>query len=111
VVIQELRGLITHAISTMDDGAKEAVDTVERSQQAEQALTDIQGSVANLEQMNLQIASATEEQQATMEEVNNNIRHLAEAVAVLQEETAQITQQSASMANAGQEMEHVAQAI
>lgn len=111
VVIQELRGLITHAISTMDQGAEEAVQTVERSKQAEQALTDIQGAVGHLEQMNLQIASATEEQQATMEEVNNNIGHLAEAVSVLRDETQQISQQSASMADAGQQMEQVARAI
>ena len=110
-VIQELRDLITHAISTMDAGAKEAVETVERSKEAEQALTDIQQAVAQLEQMNLQIASATEEQQATMEEVNRNMRHLAEAVSVLQDETHQISEQSASMADAGQQMERVARSI
>lgn len=110
-VIQDLRELIIHAISTMDAGAKQAIETVEHSKEAEQALTDIQQAVGQLEQMNLQIASTTVEQQATMEEVNNNIRHLAEAVSVLQNETAEITQQSASVAEAGQQMEKVARAI
>ncbi|WP_417594410.1 methyl-accepting chemotaxis protein [Oceanospirillum sp.] len=110
-VIQELRGLIVHAIGTMDAGAKEAVETVERSKEAEQALTDIQQAVSQLEQMNLQIASATEEQQATMVEVNDNMGHLAEAVVILRDETQQISQQSASMANAGQQMEQIARAI
>lgn len=110
-VIQDLRELIIHAISTMDAGAKQAIETVEHSKEAESALTDIQQAVGQLEQMNLQIASTTVEQQATMEEVNNNIRHLAEAVSVLQNETAEITQQSASVAEAGQQMEKVARAI
>ena len=110
-VIQELRELIVHAIGTMDAGAKEAVETVERSKEAEQALTDIQQAVTQLEQMNLQIASATEEQQATMEEVNSNIGHLASAVSVLQDETQQISHQSAAMANTGQQMEQIARAI
>jgi len=110
-VIQNLRGLIVQAITTMDAGAKQATETVEYSKEAERALTDIQQAVAQLEQMNLQIASTTVEQQTTMEEVNNNIRHLAEAVAVLQNETSEITQQSASVADAGQQMEKVARSI
>ena len=110
-VIQNLRGLIVQAISTMDAGAKQATETVEYSQEAEQALTDIQQAVSQLEQMNLQIASTTVQQQATMEEVNSNIRHLAEAVAILQNETSEITQQSASVAEAGQQMEKVARSI
>jgi len=110
-VIQNLQGLIVQAISTMDAGAKQATETVEYSQEAERALTDIQQAVGQLEQMNLQIASTTVQQQATMEEVNSNIIHLAEAVAVLQNETSEITQQSASVAEAGQQMEKVARSI
>ncbi|GLR62652.1 methyl-accepting chemotaxis protein [Marinospirillum insulare] len=110
-VIQNLRGLIVQAISTMDAGAKQATETVEYSKEAEQALTDIQQAVSQLEQMNLQIASTTVQQQTTMEEVNSNIIHLAEAVAVLQNETSEITQQSASVAKAGQEMEKIARSI
>lgn len=110
-VIQNLRELIIQAINTMDAGAKQATETVEYSKEAEQALTDIQQAVSQLEQMNLQIASTTVQQQATMEEVNNNINHLAEAVSILQNETAEITQQSRSVAEAGQQMEQVARAI
>lgn len=110
-VIKELRERIVHAIDTMDIGAKQAIETVEHSKEAEQSLIDIQQAVGQLEQMNLQIASTTVEQQATMEEVNNNIRQLAEAVAVLRDETLGVTEQSASVAEAGQKMEKVARAI
>lgn len=110
-VIQELRVLIEKGISAMDEGAREAAEAVDRSRLAEVALTDILTAVNQLERMNTQIAHATETQQSTMEEVNHNIHHLAEAVAVLQTETVQISQQSASMADAGQQMEQVARAI
>ncbi len=110
-VIKELRERIVHAIDTMDIGAKQAIETVEHSKEAEQSLIDIQQAVGQLEQMNLQIASTTVEQQATMEEVNNNIRQLAEAVAVLRDETLGVTEQSAAVAEAGQKMEKVARAI
>lgn len=110
-VIQELRALIERGIAAMDEGAREASAAVDRSQLAESALTDILTAVKQLERMNSQIAGATETQQSTMEEVNHNIRHLAEAVAVLQGETVQISQQSASMAEAGIKMEQVARAI
>jgi len=110
-VILELQQLIDSAINTMNIGAEEALQTVTRSQEAEQALADIQGAIVHLEQKNLQIASATEEQQATVDEVNKNMAQVAHAVSILGEETSDIQNQSAVIAQAGDKMERIARSI
>ena len=110
-VIEELQQLINSAVATMDKGAIEAQQTVTRSQEAERALGDIQQAVIQLEQKNLQIASATEEQQATMDEVNKNMSQLAHAVGILKGETDDIREQSQQIASAGEQMKQVANSI
>ncbi|OPX55363.1 methyl-accepting chemotaxis sensory transducer with Cache sensor [Oceanospirillum multiglobuliferum] len=111
IVIDELQKLIDNAIKTMAEGAVEAKETVERSKEAEAALTSIQNAVAQLESMNLQIASATEQQQVTISEVNSNIHQLVSAAKVVENETEQLRQQSTNITQASQQMERVANAI
>lgn len=110
-VIQELQQLITSTVDTMDAGASEAEQTVNRSREAEQALNDIQQAISSLEKMNHQIASAAEEQQSTLDEVNRNMTQVSSAINVLRDETREIRQQSSEISGAGQQMEQVARAI
>ena len=81
---QESTTEIEELVATLQNGAQEAVEVMERSRekaentvsQAEHAGTSLDAitqSVASILDMNTQIASAAEEQSATAEEINRNV--------------------------------------
>lgn len=77
---EEIQGLITKlqngalsAVDVMQSGRAVAQQTEELGGQTKAALTDIAEKIANIKDMNLQIATASEEQSAVTEEVNRNI--------------------------------------
>ncbi|BBL56397.1 methyl-accepting chemotaxis protein [Methylomonas koyamae] len=100
---QESTATIENMIAQLQNGAREAVRVmqqscnqaqvgVERSQDAMQMLESISRSVATIDAMNLQIASAAEQQSAVTEEINRNIIHitsLSEQTAAGAEQTTQ----------------------
>ena len=85
---KEIQSMIEHlqvgahnAVSVMDTGRKKAQVGVDHSNKAATALDSITDAVAIINQMNIQIASAAEEQSVTAEEMNRNIvsiSHLTE---------------------------------
>lgn len=100
VVADEVRSLATRTqdstreiqemIGKLQDGAGKAADvmetsrdlarrTVEQTREAEQALASIGREVGAINDMNAQIASASEQQSAVAEEVNRNITRIHDA--------------------------------
>lgn len=84
---QESTAVIENMIVTLQTGSREAVtvmqqsrsqahEGVEKSREAMQSLEAISQSVETIDAMNLQIASAAEEQTAVTEEINRNIVHI-----------------------------------
>ncbi|AMK76208.1 MULTISPECIES: methyl-accepting chemotaxis protein [Methylomonas] len=84
---QESTAVIENMIVTLQTGSREAVTVmqqsrsqahvgVEKSREAMQSLEAISQSVETIDAMNLQIASAAEEQTAVTEEINRNIVHI-----------------------------------
>ncbi|MFP6847456.1 MAG: methyl-accepting chemotaxis protein [Pseudomonas sp.] len=98
---QESTQQIEQLVATLQNGAENAVtamaqssgmagDTVEAARQAGTALTMIDEAVSRIQQMNQQIATASEEQSSVAEEINrsvSNIRDIAEQSAAAAEET------------------------
>ena len=76
----------------MEAGRTKAEESVEQAAKAGEALQAITGVVDNIKSMNMQIASAAEEQSATAEEINRNIVNISEVA----QETAAGSQQTAS---------------
>lgn len=77
---QEIRGLIeklqkgtSKAVQAMEKGRAETDITVQQALKAGQALDAIDKAVSVIDDMNIQIASATEEQSVVAEEINKNI--------------------------------------
>jgi methyl-accepting chemotaxis protein len=84
---QESTSVIENMIVKLQNGSREAVAVmqrsrtqahigVEKSREAMQSLEAISLSVETIDAMNLQIASAAEEQTAVTEEINRNIVHI-----------------------------------
>ncbi|MBE7216699.1 methyl-accepting chemotaxis protein [Shewanella benthica] len=82
--IEKLQVGVATVVSVMDDSRQTTVTTVEKAQVANETLVKIRSSIEEITDMNLQIASAAEEQSQVAEEMNrntSNIRDLSMQVA------------------------------
>ncbi|WP_185976967.1 MULTISPECIES: methyl-accepting chemotaxis protein [Shewanella] len=82
--IEKLQVGVATVVSVMDDSRQTTVTTVEKAQVANETLVKIRSSIEEITDMNLQIASAAEEQSQVAEEMNrntSNIRDLSTQVA------------------------------
>lgn len=88
--IEKLQAGVATVVSVMDDSRQTTVITVEKAQVASETLNKIRNSIEEITDMNLQIASAAEEQSQVAEEMNrntSNIRDLSVLVAKNSEQT------------------------
>ncbi len=88
------------AVDVMEQSREKAEDTVKQAEVAGNSLDSITQSVSNIVNMNMQIASAAEEQSATAEEINRNITNI-QAVA---EQTASGAEEMAVSSNSLSEL-------
>jgi methyl-accepting chemotaxis protein len=101
-VIENLQNGTRDVVGSMHSSHKQAQGSVELVEQAVTSLRRIGDAVTVINDMNLQIASAAEEQSAVAEEVNRNvatIRDVTEALSSQAEESAQVSQTLNSLAN------------
>ncbi|WP_456114991.1 methyl-accepting chemotaxis protein [Shewanella yunxiaonensis] len=119
VVADEVRSLasrtqastaeIQHIIEQLQQGARSAVSVMEKSNQttahcvqeannAGKALEQIRSAVSTITQMNIQIASAANQQVAVSAEINRNVSNINDAVAHNSDSSAQIAEASGELA-------------
>ncbi|SIQ96895.1 methyl-accepting chemotaxis protein [Aquipseudomonas alcaligenes] len=101
-VIESLQSGTRDVVGSMHSSHKQAQSSVELVEQAVTSLRRISDAVTVINDMNLQIASAAEEQSAVAEEVNRNvasIRDVTEALSGQAEESARVSQSLNSLAN------------
>ncbi|RJG09025.1 methyl-accepting chemotaxis protein [Pseudomonas cavernicola] len=101
-VIEGLQMGTRVVVSSMSSSYQQAQGSVEHVEQAVAALRRIGKSVSVITDMNLQIASAAEEQSAVAEEINTNvatIRDVTESLSGQAEESAQVSQALNRLAN------------
>ncbi len=91
-MIEKLQSGAHDAVDVMNASQKRATETVDHANQAGNALSSIAGSVERINDMNLQIASAAEEQSSVAEEINQNVVRIAD----IAQETSGSMQQIAS---------------
>jgi methyl-accepting chemotaxis protein len=85
---QEIQNIIGHlqsgtklTVEAMEEGKLHAVTCVKQAEQTNSALTAITGAIALINEMNFQIASASEQQSTVAETINQNVesvRRIAE---------------------------------
>ncbi|MEG1625884.1 MAG: methyl-accepting chemotaxis protein [Pseudomonas sp.] len=102
LVIEGLQQGTREVVGSMHSSHRQAQGSVSQAELAVPALQRISDAVAVITDMNLQIASAAEEQSAVAEEVNRNvasIRDVTESLSGQAEESAQISQALNRLAN------------
>lgn len=101
-VIERIQAAIRGVVATMHSSQTHAQNNATQIRSAAQALAKISDAVTLIGDMNLQIASAAEEQSAVAEEVNRNvsaIRAVTETLTEQANESAQISSQLNTLAN------------
>jgi methyl-accepting chemotaxis protein len=101
-VIEGLQKGTKEVVSTMHSSHRQAQDSVEQVEQAVAVLNRISQAVSVITDMNLQIASAAEEQSSVAEEINRNvasIRDVTESISAQADESAKISQGLNKLAN------------
>jgi len=101
-VIERIQGATRDVVSTMHSSQGKAQENATQILQASSALTRISEAVGVISEMNLQIASAAEEQSAVAEEVNRNvsaIRMVTETLTGQATESAQVSSQLNALAS------------
>ncbi|WVV61917.1 methyl-accepting chemotaxis protein [Pseudomonas batumici] len=101
-VIEQLQSGTQEVVTSMGNSHRQAQGSVEQVSQAVTALQQIGDAVTVITDMNLQIASAAEEQSAVAEEINHNvatIRDVTESLSGQANESARVSQSLNSLAN------------
>lgn len=102
LVIEQLQSGTEEVVGSMGNSYRQAQGSVEQVGQAVTALRQIGDAVTVISDMNLQIASAAEEQSAVAEEINSNvatIRDVTESLSEQANESARVSQSLNSLAN------------
>ncbi|MCU7842428.1 MAG: methyl-accepting chemotaxis protein [Candidatus Thiodiazotropha sp. (ex Monitilora ramsayi)] len=76
-IIDRLQGGTSEAAKAMTSSRDLAQNSVEQSSEADQALDKIVESVSSIHEMNVQIATAAQEQSSVAEEINRSISNIA----------------------------------
>jgi len=94
-MIERLQSGAQEAVKVMDASKDNATSTVEQAVLAGASLQTISEAVAVINEMNLQIATAAEEQNAVAENINQSVVNISD----ITEQTAAGAQQTASASN------------
>ena len=78
-MIERLNAQVEAAVDVMGAASTQASDSESKVEEAAMSLGEIAGSVKAINDMNIQIASAVEEQSAVAEEINRNVTNINEA--------------------------------
>jgi methyl-accepting chemotaxis protein len=101
-MIEQLQTGARSAVVVIDASRKKADESVQRAERAGRSLESITLSVATINDMNTQIASAAEEQNSVAEEINRNIiniNHVAQETADSAEQTTMASEGLARLAS------------
>ncbi len=72
-MLQLLQADTSEAVKVMNESQNEARDTVAKSQNTGEVLDSILETITHINDMNIQVAAAVEQQAVVTEEINNNI--------------------------------------
>lgn len=103
--IDELLGRINHAVNAMHTSSEGSDQTVINAEEAGQALESITAAISNIENMNIQIASATQEQSSTVDELNRNLERIVELSGSTSQSSQEVAQSGSELNNLARELQ------
>jgi methyl-accepting chemotaxis protein len=108
-MIESLQAGSQQAVKVMQESNVKAQNTVEQAADAGTALNDISSSVTVINDMNMQIANAAEEQGLVSEEVNRNVIRMNDEQGRVSESSAQISKAGEDLAQLSAQLQQLVQ--
>ena len=108
-MIEKLQQGSHKAVLTMEKGNEQTKISVARAGEAGEALTAIVGAVTNINDLNMQIASAAEEQSSVAEEINRNVVNIRDIASATVEGSEQTVESSVRLGAVAQDLLAVVQ--
>ncbi|AFM35143.1 MULTISPECIES: methyl-accepting chemotaxis protein [Stutzerimonas stutzeri subgroup] len=103
-MIASLQAGAGRAVEVMQSSQRLAQQTVEQTLQAENALTKIRQEVGSINEMNAQIATASEEQSAVAEEVNQSVTRIHDSTVASSAASNQVASSSQDLTMLAEEL-------
>ncbi len=97
-IINQLQSGARDAVATMEQGVKEVATGANIAQQAGSSIGNIVAEIRTIHDMNMQIATATEEQSAVAAEMNQNVHKISSMSSAISDDSKQIVEQSVNLA-------------
>ncbi|WP_158070162.1 methyl-accepting chemotaxis protein [Motiliproteus sp. MSK22-1] len=108
-MIEKLQSGAQDAVSVMDSGKSQVKLSVEKAADTGEALANIEQAVSAINDMNIQIASAAEEQSAVAEEINLNVTAISHSTEVTVENSESIESVSREVAELSSQFQSITQ--
>ncbi|RBW48385.1 methyl-accepting chemotaxis protein [Marinobacter sp. F3R11] len=105
-MIETLQTGVSDIVSVMETGSQEASETVKLSTEAEQELNALLEAMTRIADMNISVASATEEQTQVVDEINRSITEINDLAAESASRSEQIDGISQSLDGYARELEN-----
>ena len=96
-----------HAVEVMEKGSEQAVKGEQQANEAAESLEAITRAVSTINDMNTQIASASEQQSATATEMNRNIVNISEVSELTANGSEQTTQAANELAKLASDLQQL----
>ena len=104
-MIEQLQGEARHAVQSMEQSHAIAGENIEHTRQAQEAFTAIVDMINEINDMNTQIASASEEQSAVSEEINRNVVVISDVARQTSEGSGRIAESSERVSGLAEELQ------
>lgn len=99
-MIERLQAGSQDAVKSMAEGSDEMQNTIEQAEKAGASLTAISSAVAMINDMNTQIASATEEQMAVSQEISRNVVNISDVAKASEHSVEEVDRASSELKHA-----------
>jgi methyl-accepting chemotaxis protein len=106
-MIARLQKGTTDAVAVMNNGSKKANDTVELAGTSANALEKIVDSISTISEMNIQIATAAEEQSSVAQEIDQSIVRISKLSEESSENSNQVLESTNDLNNLGGELNRI----
>jgi len=106
-MIDSLQVQASAAVQAITQGQEKAKDSVKNASNAGTALNEITNSVATITSMNIQIATASEEQSAVAEEINQNVVNISHVADENAQASNQLSSSSDDLAQLASELQQL----
>jgi len=105
-IIERVQSGAREAVRVMEEGNGQAEQSVVRAEETSKALKSIAGSIDSITQMNHQIATAIEEQNATTQEITRNLANVNAAALQASEATTSVADAAGELTQMASELQN-----